>query len=77
MVGDTARDLLAAADAGCEPHLVRSGRAAALPAEALKALQAQVSGARVHDSLGAFVDHLLRRDHQPDSGIGALNPLGS
>jgi D-glycero-D-manno-heptose 1,7-bisphosphate phosphatase len=72
MVGDTARDLLAAADAGCEPHLVRSGRAAGLPPEALQALQAQVPGARVHASLGAFVDHLLQREHQPDSSVGAL-----
>ena len=30
MVGDTLRDLQAAQAAGCEPHLVRSGRAAAL-----------------------------------------------
>jgi D-glycero-D-manno-heptose 1,7-bisphosphate phosphatase len=72
MVGDTARDLIAAADAGCEPHLVRSGRAAALPPEALQALQLQVPSARVHASLAAFVDHLLQRDHQPDSAIGAL-----
>ncbi len=73
MVGDTARDLIAAADAGCEPHLVRSGRAAALAPEALQALQAQVPGARVHASLSGFVDHLLQRDHQPDSGVGALD----
>jgi D-glycero-D-manno-heptose 1,7-bisphosphate phosphatase len=72
MVGDTARDLLAAADAGCEPHLVRSGRAAALLPEALQALQTQVPAARVHASLAAFVDHLLQRDHQPDSAVGAL-----
>ncbi len=72
MVGDTARDLIAAADAGCEPHLVRSGRAATLPPEALQALQTQVPAARVHASLAAFVDHLLQRDHQPDSAVGAL-----
>jgi len=72
MVGDTARDLVAAAEAGCEPHLVRSGRAADLTPEALQALQAQVPGALVHTSLGAFVDHLLQRDHQTDSSLGAL-----
>ncbi len=72
MVGDTARDLIAAADAGCEPHLVRSGRAATLLPEALQALQTQVPAARVHASLAAFVDHLLQRDHQPDSAVGAL-----
>lgn len=72
MVGDTARDLIAAADAGCDPHLVRSGRAAELPPEALQALQSQVPGAQVHASLGAFVDHLLQREHQTDSSLGAL-----
>jgi D-glycero-D-manno-heptose 1,7-bisphosphate phosphatase len=72
MVGDTARDLIAAADAGCEPHLVRSGRATGLAPEALQALQAQVPGAMVHASLSGFVDHLLQRDHQPDSSVGAL-----
>jgi D-glycero-D-manno-heptose 1,7-bisphosphate phosphatase len=77
MVGDTARDLIAAADAGCEPHLVRSGRAADLTPEALQALQAQVPGARVHASLSGFVDHLLKRDHQPDSAIGAFRALGA
>lgn len=77
MVGDTARDLLAAADAGCEPHLVRSGRAADLTPEALQALHAQVPGARVHASLSGFVDHLLKREHQPDSAIGAFRALGA
>jgi D-glycero-D-manno-heptose 1,7-bisphosphate phosphatase len=71
MVGDTARDLLAAADAGCEPHLVRSGRAAGLLPEALHSLQAQVPGSRVHASLDAFVDHLLHRDHAPDAAVAA------
>jgi D-glycero-D-manno-heptose 1,7-bisphosphate phosphatase len=77
MVGDTARDLLAAAAAGCEPHLVRSGRAADLTPEALQALQAQVPGARVHASLSGFVDHLLKREHQLDSAIGAFRALGA
>jgi D-glycero-D-manno-heptose 1,7-bisphosphate phosphatase len=72
VVGDTARDLLAAAAAGCEPHLVLSGRAAALDAKQLQALLEQVPHARVHDNLGAFADFLLRRDHQPDSAVGSL-----
>ncbi len=70
MVGDTARDLMAAADAGCEPHLVRSGRAAALLPDALRSLQAQVPRSRVHASLDAFVDHLLQPDHPPEAAVG-------
>jgi D-glycero-D-manno-heptose 1,7-bisphosphate phosphatase len=60
MVGDTLRDLQAARAAGCQPHLVRSGRAAGLDAAQVGALLAQVPSAQAHDSLGDFVDHLLR-----------------
>jgi D-glycero-D-manno-heptose 1,7-bisphosphate phosphatase len=73
MVGDTARDLIAAAAAGCQPHLVRSGRAATLGAEQVEALLTQVPGARTHATLAAFVDHLLQRDAQPDSAVGAFS----
>ncbi len=72
MVGDTLRDLLAAQAAGCEPHLVRSGRARALDEAALRDIQAQVPGAHVHASLEAFASHLLQRDQQPDSVAGGL-----
>jgi D-glycero-D-manno-heptose 1,7-bisphosphate phosphatase len=72
VVGDTARDLIAAAAAGCEPHLVRTGRAAALDAAALVALHEPVAGARVHAHRAAFVDHLLQRENLPDSAVGAL-----
>ena len=72
MVGDTARDLIAAQAAGCEPHLVLSGRAAGLAPEQVQALLATVPKARAHDSLGAFADFMLRRDHVPDSTAGAL-----
>lgn len=59
MVSDTLRDLLAAQAAGCQPHLVRSGRAAALSDAELADLLAQVPQTRVHDSMDALVDHLL------------------
>ncbi len=74
MVGDTLRDLLAAQAAGCEPHLVRTGRAAALDAEQLARYAEQVPSMQVHADLGAFADHLLRREHPdaPDSGPGGL-----
>jgi D-glycero-D-manno-heptose 1,7-bisphosphate phosphatase len=74
MVGDTARDLVAAQAAGCEPHLVRTGRAASLDADAVAALQTSVPEARVHSTLAAFVDHLLRRQHEADSAMGRLDP---
>lgn len=72
MVGDTLRDLQAAQAAGCEPHLVRSGRAAALDAAQVEAMLEQVSGAHVHHDLAAFANHLLERDHVRDSQSGAL-----
>ncbi|MCI1190586.1 D-glycero-beta-D-manno-heptose 1,7-bisphosphate 7-phosphatase [Calidifontimicrobium sp. SYSU G02091] len=63
LVGDTLRDLLAAQAAGCEPHLVLSGRAAALGDAELAQIVAQVPTARVHADLAAFADDLLRREH--------------
>ncbi len=73
MVGDTARDLIAAQAAGCEPHLVLSGRAASLGPEQVQALLSQVPTARAHASLGAFADFLLQRDNHADSAVGGLS----
>ena len=72
MVGDTARDLLAAQSAGCQPHLVQSGRAAGLGPDQVQAMLALVPGARAHADLGAFVDFLLQRDDNGDSKAGRL-----
>lgn len=72
MAADTLRDLLAASAAGCEPHLVRSGRAEALDEEQIAGLVAQVPGTSVHSDLAAFADYLLRRDHVLDSVSGDL-----
>jgi D-glycero-D-manno-heptose 1,7-bisphosphate phosphatase len=72
MVGDTARDLIAARTAGCEPHLVQSGRAAQLGDDALLQLVQSVPGTRVHASLAAFAEHMLERAQIADSGAGAL-----
>jgi D-glycero-D-manno-heptose 1,7-bisphosphate phosphatase len=72
MVCDTLRDLLAAQAAGCEPHLVRTGRAAALDEAQIAHMLAQVPSARVHDDLGAFAEHLLQRNHVRDSAAGDL-----
>lgn len=72
MVGDTLRDLQAAEAAGCEPHLVLSGRAAGLAEGPLRQVLAQVPRARVHADLGAFADFLLKRDDSADSTAGGL-----
>ena len=73
VVGDTLRDLQAAAAAGCPPHLVLTGRAAALDEAALARFVEQVPAARVHRDLPAFVDWLLKKDHVAESGAGALD----
>ena len=71
LVGDTLRDLQAAHAAGCEPHLVRSGRAASLDAAALDQMASQVPGTRVHDSLGDFAEYLLARGSVLAAAISA------
>jgi D-glycero-D-manno-heptose 1,7-bisphosphate phosphatase len=73
MVADTVRDLLAAQAAGCEPHLVLSGRAQGLADEPMQQMLAQVPSTRVHADLGAFADFLLARDHNFDSSVGSLS----
>ena len=73
MAADTLRDLLAAHAAGCEPHLVLTGRAANIGDDQLHHMLAQVPGARAHADLAAFADFLLRRDHVADSGTGDLD----
>jgi D-glycero-D-manno-heptose 1,7-bisphosphate phosphatase len=72
MVGDTLRDLLAAQAAGCEPHLVRSGRAAALDAGQVASMIEQVPGTFVHRDLGELATQLLERAHVHDSQSGGL-----
>jgi D-glycero-D-manno-heptose 1,7-bisphosphate phosphatase len=62
MVCDTLRDLQAAQAAGCEPHLVLTGRAAALGPEQVRAWQDQVPRSRVHPSLEVLADHLVGRE---------------
>lgn len=73
VVGDTLRDLLAARAAGCEPHLVLTGRAAGIGDEQVHQMVDKVPGTRVHAHLGAFADFLLARDDVADSGPGGLS----
>ncbi len=72
MACDTLRDLRAALAAGCEPHLIRCGRAAELDATQAQQFAEQVPGLRIHASLSAFADHLLGRGSQDNSDLGAL-----
>jgi D-glycero-D-manno-heptose 1,7-bisphosphate phosphatase len=74
MVGDTARDLLAAQAAGCQPHLVQSGRAAGLEPGQVKALLSVVPAAHAHASLGAFADFVLQHGDEDNPPAGRLNP---
>jgi D-glycero-D-manno-heptose 1,7-bisphosphate phosphatase len=64
MVCDTARDLQAAHAAGCEPHLVRTGRAAALAPEQLAQWLQGITRVQVHADLAAFADFVLHRERQ-------------
>jgi D-glycero-D-manno-heptose 1,7-bisphosphate phosphatase len=68
MVCDTERDLQAARAAGCEPHLVRTGRAAAFSDAELATLTQ--GGVQVHDSLAAFADFVLHREHAAAGIVG-------
>lgn len=64
-VGDSARDLVAGATAGCEPHLVLTGKSAQLRGQALP--DSFPAGTRVHESLLAFADYLVSRDAVRDN----------
>lgn len=64
-VGDTLRDLQAASAVGCAPHLVRTGKAAALDAAGLQAMRDKIPGLAVHADLAAFVDALLAGEPPP------------
>jgi D-glycero-D-manno-heptose 1,7-bisphosphate phosphatase len=59
-VGDTARDLVAGATVGCEPHLVLTGKGEAYRGKPLP--DSFPAGTKVHDNLAAFADYLVARD---------------
>jgi len=58
-VGDTARDLVAGAAVGCEPHLVLTGKGEAYRGKPLP--DSFPPGTRVHENLLAFADYLVSR----------------
>ena len=57
VVGDTVRDVVAGAAAGCEPHLVLTGHGAQYVGRALP--DTFPAGTQVHQDLPAFADWLL------------------
>jgi D-glycero-D-manno-heptose 1,7-bisphosphate phosphatase len=70
MVCDTARDLQAAQAAGCEPHLVRTGRATSLTPEQLAQWVDGIDAVTVHADLAAFADFVLHREHAQLGVVG-------
>ena len=79
VAGDSLRDLQAGAALGCEPHLVRTGKAAAMNDEQLAQMVAAVPGTFVHTDLKAFAEFVIQRERrargtsgESDSGHGAL-----
>lgn len=79
-VGDSLRDMQAAQAAGCEAHLVLTGKAGDMDEAQRAELLAQVPGTLVHQDLAAFADFILRRDRHArgkadtrDSVLGGLD----
>ena len=70
MLCDTARDLKAAQAAGCEPHLVRSGRAASLSDAELASWASGIAALQVHDDLAAFASFVLHRENAAAGVLG-------
>ena len=62
-VGDTPRDLIAAVTAGCQPHLVLTGKAAALRDRPLP--EGYPPDTVVHLDLAAFAEYLVMQDERP------------
>lgn len=72
VVGDVLRDLQAGVAVGCEPHLVRTGKAAPerMSDAQVAELCARLPGTRVHASLDAFAEWLIARDRAPKLAAG-------
>jgi D-glycero-D-manno-heptose 1,7-bisphosphate phosphatase len=80
VVGDSLRDLQAAAACGAAPHLVRTGKSAELSDEQAAELARRVPGTQVHADLAEFVEHLIQDQRaargasgRADSGHGRLD----
>ena len=62
MVAARQRDLEAGGEAGCPPHLVRTGRASLVSEAEIAQWLAAVPGTTVHDDLASFAAHLLQHE---------------
>jgi len=69
-VGDSLRDLQAGVAAGCQPHLVRSGKGADLDDESMAQLLRKVPGIQVHADLAAFAEALIQHERELRGGAG-------
>ena len=69
VVGDGLRDLQAGVLVGCEPHLVLTGKGAAL--RGLPLPEVYPAGTFVHEDLGAFADWLIARNARPKTAAAA------
>ena len=79
-VGDSVRDLEAAVAAGCPPHLVRTGKAAALSEAQIAELKERMPQLQVHADLAAFAESLIQHERKArgssgksDSGFARLD----
>ena len=70
VVGDSLRDLQAGSAVGCQPHLVRTGKAGAMTEAELQVLCAQVPGTHVHADLSAFAEFLIRKERKERADAG-------
>jgi D-glycero-D-manno-heptose 1,7-bisphosphate phosphatase len=70
-VGDSTRDLEAAAAAGCRPHLVRTGKLAQASDEEMAALRRVAPAMQVHADLGAFAEALIQQERSARGESGA------
>lgn len=72
-IGDSLRDMQAAEASGCSPHLVCTGRHPELRGQALPAHFPVAT--RIHDDLGACVDHLLGTEFLNTAPAAAAPPV--
>jgi D-glycero-D-manno-heptose 1,7-bisphosphate phosphatase len=70
VVGDSLRDMQAAAAAGCQRHLVCTGKAAGLSAEQATQWCAQVPDVQVHADLATFAEYLIEAERQQRAASG-------
>ena len=67
-IGDSLRDLQAAAAVGCETHLVRTGKCQELSPAEVATLLEKVPGTRVHADLAAAAEFIVLRERQARGG---------